>query len=137
MLICVGIGVQAAIPISALLPVWVAAAAWGVSGLGMGISYSLATLATIETAETGEEGAASAAVQLAEALGIGLGTGVVGAVVAFGAIEMGGMAPAIFIADLLMLVVGLVALWVVGRIPERVGVPEDGRPAGSAAYPPL
>ena len=39
--------------------------------------------------------------------------------------------------DLLMLVVGLVALWVVGRIPERVGVPEDGRPAGSAAYPPL
>jgi MFS family permease len=136
-MICIGIGVQAAIPLSALLPVWVAAAAWGVSGFGMGISYSLATLATIETAETGEEGAASAAVQLAEALGIGLGTGVVGAVVAFGAIELGGMAPAIFVADLLMLVVGVIALWVVGRIPERLAVPEEGRRASSAAYPPL
>ena len=86
----------------------------------------------------GEEGAASAAVQLAEALGIGLGTGVVGAVVAYGATELFGMAPAITIADLLMLVVCGIALLAAARMPERVTAGEEEvRPAGSAAYPPL
>ena len=136
-LIAVGIGMEAAIPVTAL-PVWVAAAGWAVSGLGMGISYSTSTLATIETARSGEEGAASAAVQLAEALGIGLGTGVVGAVVAYGATELFGMAPAITIADLLMLVVCGIALLAAARMPERVTAGEEEvRPAGSAAYPPL
>ncbi|HET9541217.1 MAG TPA: hypothetical protein VFQ46_11505, partial [Candidatus Limnocylindria bacterium] len=87
---------------------------------------------------SGEEGAASAAVQLAEALGIGLGTGVVGAVVAYGATELFGMAPAITIADLLMLVVCGIALIAAARMPERVTASgEEVRPAGSAAYPPL
>ena len=104
----------------------------------MGIAYSQATLATIETAQSGEEGAASAAVQLAEALGIGLGTGLAGAVVAYGATELSGMAPAIFIADVLMLIVCVVALGVVGRVPEpAVAVEGEMRRAGTAAYPPL
>ncbi len=104
----------------------------------MGIAYSQATLATIETARSGEEGAASAAVQLAEALGIGLGTGLAGAVVAYGATELSGMAPGIFIADVLMLIVCVVALGVAGRVPEpAVAVEGEMRPAGTAAYPPL
>jgi MFS family permease len=136
-LIAIGIGVEAAIPITAL-PVWLAAVGWGVSGLGMGIAYSLATLATIETAQAGEEGAASAAVQLAEALGIGLGTGLAGAVVAYGETELGGMAPAITIANVLMLIACGIALSAAGRMPEPATAGEgEVRPAGSAAYPPF
>ena len=137
-LIAIGIGMEAVIPVTAV-PVWLAAAGWGVGGFGMGIAYSQATLATIETAQSGqEEGAASAAVQLAEALGIGLGTGLAGAVVAYGATELSGMAPGIFIADVLMLIVCVVALGVVGRVPEpAVAVEGEMRRAGTAAYPPL
>lgn len=136
-LIAIGIGMEAVIPITAV-PIWLAAAGWGVGGFGMGIAYSQATLATIETAQSGEEGAASAAVQLAEALGIGLGTGLAGAVVAYGATELSGMAPGIFIADVLMLIVCVVALGVASRVPEpAVAVEGEMRPAGTAAYPPL
>jgi MFS family permease len=103
-LIALGIGMEAVIPVTALAPIWLAAVAWAISGLGMGIAYSLATLAVIEGAQPGTEGAASASVQLAEALGIGLGTGVAGAVVALSAGSVG-LAPGLATADLLMLVV--------------------------------
>lgn len=117
-LIGVGIALEAAVPLTSLAPVWLAAAGWAVSGLGMGIAYSTATLTIIESAPAGGEGAASAAVQLANTLGIGLGTGVAGAVVAFGAAGTLGEAPAIAVADVLMLVICGVTLAIVGRMPD-------------------
>lgn len=116
-LILVGIALETLVPLTALAPVWLVAAAWAVSGLGIGVAYSTATLICIETAPAGGEGAASAAIQLATTLGIAIGTGVAGGVVSLGA-QTVGLAPGIAVANLLMLVVGSVAISLVPRMPD-------------------
>jgi MFS family permease len=115
-LVALGIGFEAVVPVSSLAPVWLAAVGWAIGGLGMGMSYSMLTLASIESAPSGTEGAASASVQLAEALGIALGTGVTGSVVAIGAVALG-LAPAIALAEIAMLLVCGLGLLLVGRVP--------------------
>jgi hypothetical protein len=52
------------------------------------ISYSLTTLSAIQLAPPGGEGAASASIQLASTLGIAVGTGIAGAVVAIAAVPV-------------------------------------------------
>jgi MFS family permease len=66
------------------IPVAVAALAWGIAGLGQGLSYSPLTLVTLAEAEPGREGAATASLQLTDVLGTALGTGFGGAIVAVG-----------------------------------------------------
>jgi MFS family permease len=127
-LILAGIVLETLVPITALPPVQLAAAAWAVAGLGMGLTFSTATLICIETAPPGGEGATSAAVQLANALGIAFGTGLAGAVVSLGAITIG-LAPGIVIANLLMFVAGALALSLVPRMPDRA---PPGAPAVAA-----
>ena len=70
--------------LSERVPVVVAALAWGVAGLGMGVAYSTTALVVLEMAPPGREGAASASMQLANVLGVALGTGFGGAIVALG-----------------------------------------------------
>jgi MFS family permease len=116
--VAAGIAMVSAVAISAVPPVAVVAAAWAVAGLGMGLAYSTTTLAVIESAAPGREGAASASVQLANTLGIALGTGVAGGVVALAAQGPLGLAPGIVIADLLMLIVVLLGLATARRMEE-------------------
>jgi len=63
-------------------PLLVAAIAWGLAGLGMGVAYSTAAVVILESAPPERAGEASAALQLAITLGIAIGTGVGGAVLA-------------------------------------------------------
>jgi MFS family permease len=58
--------------------------AWGVAGLGMGLAYAPLALTVLGEAKAGQEGAATSGIQLSDTLGTALGTGVAGAVVAFG-----------------------------------------------------
>lgn len=53
---------------------------WALSGLGMGLGHSAASLLCIASAPKGQEGTVSAQLQLCEALGIALGTGLGGAI---------------------------------------------------------
>jgi MFS family permease len=122
-LIGVGIGIEAAIPVTSL-PIWVAAAAWAVAGLGMGLAYSTATLVVIETAEPGTEGAAATAAQLSNTLGVAIGTGLAGGIVAFGATGLGGLAPAITIANLVLVVVCGATVLIARRVPDSKPEPE-------------
>ncbi|HVM96048.1 MAG TPA: MFS transporter, partial [Candidatus Acidoferrales bacterium] len=62
------------------IPVALAALTWGISGLGIGIAYSTITLVVLAAAPAGSEGTASAAMQLANVLGVALGTGFGGAI---------------------------------------------------------
>ncbi len=64
------------------VPVLTAVVTWGVCGLGMGIAYSTTTLVVLESAPAGQEGESSAAIQLSNVLGVALGTGLGGAVLA-------------------------------------------------------
>jgi MFS family permease len=124
---------QALVPLSAAVPTWTAAAAWAVAGLGMGLSYSTLTLAVIESAPTGSEGGAIASAQLANTLGIAVGTGLAGAVVAMAAGGSLGLAPGVVMADLVMLAVLLLALAAARRMPRRAGVQAADRLAGAPA----
>jgi MFS family permease len=63
-------------------PLAIAWLAWVLAGLGMGIAHSTISLTVLEEAEAGAEGFASAALQLAHALGVAAGAGLAGAAVA-------------------------------------------------------
>jgi MFS family permease len=66
------------------VPVVVGIFGWGVAGLGMGLAYAPLSLIVLGEASQGREGAAASALQLSDVLGIALGTGVAGALVALG-----------------------------------------------------
>lgn len=66
------------------LPVAVSVLAWGLAAFGMGMAYSPLSVTVLGAAAPGEEGAASAALQLSDTLGISIGTGIGGALIAFG-----------------------------------------------------
>jgi predicted MFS family arabinose efflux permease len=67
------------------VPVSVAVIAWAIGGLGMGLSYAPVSLVVLGQAPTGGVGTATASLQLCDTLGIALGTGASGAIVAAGA----------------------------------------------------
>jgi MFS family permease len=127
-----GIVLVAAVPITSFPPVPLAATAWAIAGLGMGLAYSSTTLAVIESAAPGSEGSASASVQLANTLGIALGTGGAGAIVAWSGQGPLGLAPGILIADTLMLMVVVIAVAAVRRMPFAL----DSTDGGGVGRPP-
>jgi MFS family permease len=67
------------------VPAATAVLAWAVGGLGMGLSYAPLSLVVLAEAPSGGEGTASAALALCDTLGVALGTGISGAIVAAGA----------------------------------------------------
>jgi MFS family permease len=73
--------------LAVLLP-WVPPATgiviWGVAGFGMGLAYSTPSLVVLREAPVAEQGTATAGLQLSDVLGASLGTGIGGAVIAFG-----------------------------------------------------
>jgi predicted MFS family arabinose efflux permease len=75
-------GVSSVLFEAVTIPVAVAAACWAVTGFGMGLAYPTTTLAMLAEAAPGREGSASSALQLADVLGVALGTGLGGAAVA-------------------------------------------------------
>jgi MFS family permease len=112
-------------------PVWVVSLAWGVAGLGIGLAYSTLTLIVLERAGKGQEGTAATALQLANVLGVALGTGTGGATL--GLLMAAGRSQAFAIAaiDALMVAVAGLGLAATRRLPQR---PPDTL-ATSAALP--
>ncbi len=76
------IGVALLITVALGAPVGVALLAWAFGGLGMGVAYAPLAVTVLAEARPGLEGEASASLQLADGLGIAIGTGLGGAVVA-------------------------------------------------------
>jgi MFS family permease len=105
--------------LSPVTPLWVAPSVWALGGLGIGIAHAPTTLTALGWARRGQEGQASAAVQLTDVLGTGLGTGVAGAAVA--AVHQHGGSPrlGLLIAFAAGAVVATLALAVSPRLPSR------------------
>jgi MFS family permease len=82
-LIACGIALMIAVAEN-VVPTATAVLAWGIAGLGMGISYSPIALVVLAEAPSGGEGAATSAMQLSDTLGTALGTGVAGAILSAG-----------------------------------------------------
>jgi MFS family permease len=91
-------------------------AAWGLAGLGVGLAFSTLTLVVLETAPAGQEGTATAAVQLTNVLGIALGAGLGGVLVAYASAAGGLPTRGILIQDLLMIGVIVLAACAASRL---------------------
>jgi MFS family permease len=117
-LVAVGIALIA-ITLSAAVPVPIAAVGWGCAGLGMGFSYSMASVVVLAEAPGDSVGASSAGLQLADNLGIALGTGLGGAIVAAGEAAPWSRRTSILAIDVLMVAVALLGAVVAMRLPRR------------------
>jgi MFS family permease len=96
---------------------------WGLSGLAMGLAYSPLSLTMLASATPGQEGAATSALQLSDTLGVALGTGTAGALVAWGSTAgwQPGVGPAlVFVMSALVAGTGAV---LARRLPSRL--PDD------------
>lgn len=110
-------------------PAWTAALSWGVVGLGIGLAYSTLTLVVLETAAAGREGSASSALQLANVLGVALGTGLGGAALSMALRAGRSQADGLRIADAMMILAAALGLAAARRLPSSA----SGRPDETAA----
>ena len=116
--------IGSALSLSSAVPIAVFAAVWGIAGLGVGLMYSPITVTVLASAPRGQEGAASASLELAGVLGIALGTGIGGALVALAASLDWSERAGILSVDLATVTVALAALVAATRLPR--GVPGAG-----------
>ena len=119
LLIACGIGLMIAVADGAV-PTAIAVLAWGIAGLGMGIAYSPIALAVLAEAPVGGEGAATSAMQLSDTLGIALGTGVGGAIVAAGDSLDWQHGRALMIAFVICAAVAVATALGTGRLPATI-----------------
>lgn len=113
--------------LSPAVPVATGIVAWAVAGLGMGLAYAPIALTVLAEAPKGEEGTASASMNLADNLGVALGTGLGGAAIAYGEISHWTPRTGIALAFVIVLsaaAVGAVASRGLPGAPDRVEQPE-------------
>jgi len=113
-------GVALMLGVAQGLPVGLAVVAWAIGGFGIGMAYAPQAVTVLASARPGEEGSASAAIQLCDAVGIALGTGLAGGLISYGdghAWAVDRSVTAVFVLALAGCVGGLVAS---GRLPVRV-----------------
>ena len=83
--VCITVGTAGmATVLSPAMPVAAAIAAWAVGGLGMGLAYAPISMLVLSEAAPGQQGSAMSGLQLSDVLGSALGTGLGGAIIAFG-----------------------------------------------------
>ena len=131
-LIVAGLTGVAAIILNPDAPVVLAAAAWAVAGLGMGLAYPATTLTALGLAQPGEEGSAASSLQVAETVGVAVGAGAVGALFALASyLDRTGSDGLLwgFVLTLLAIIVGIApalhlsptSLWADGRFASQLG----------------
>ena len=77
-------GIAVMLGVALGLPVVFAVVAWAIAGFGIGTAYAPQAVTVLAAAKPGEEGSASAAIQLSDAVGVALGTGVAGGIISLG-----------------------------------------------------
>jgi MFS family permease len=120
------------------VPVWVAAVAWGIAGLGMGLSYSTTAVTVLSEADSaGQPGAATAALQLSDVLGQALGTGIAGAIVAVALSSGWARRDALVIVFAVMVVVAALSVAAARRFPPDPKRLSEAVPSEPAVDQPL
>jgi MFS family permease len=102
-----------------VLPPVVGVLTFGLAGLGIGIAYSPISLIVLALAPPREIGTATSGLQLTDVLGESLGTGVTGAILAFAVRAAIAPSAPLAVAFGIGLAVGVVALLLTVRLPER------------------
>jgi MFS family permease len=122
-IIVLGIAGEAA-SLNVDVPVWETVAAWGLGGFGIGLAYPILSVLALRGAPLGTEGRATASVQLADNLGIAMGSGVGGVAVAIGVAAGGGTAIGLAATFALTGVAAFLGLVTARRLPRSV-VPRE------------
>jgi MFS family permease len=120
LVIAVGIGLMI-VSTRAGAPVALATLAWAIGGLGMGLSYAPVSLVVLGEAPTESVGSATASLQLCDTLGIALGTGASGAIVAAGAAFGWTSGNALAIAFSICIAFAIAGAIAATRLPTQVG----------------
>ena len=118
LIVAAGIACQAA-ALSPAVSLAVGVAGWAVGGFGIGLAYSPISLIVLGEAPSGQEGVASASLQLAENLGVALGAGLGGVLVAAGAAAGWPASAGIGGAFAMTAAVALLAAVLARRVPRR------------------
>jgi MFS family permease len=93
--------------------------AFGVAGLGMGLSYSPLTLIVLREASVATQGASTSALSLTDSIGATLGTGISGAIIAAAVRSTGEPVLGIVAAFVVAIVILSVGLGLTGRLKPR------------------
>jgi len=134
------IAVGSALTLLALLPgvpPAIAVLTWIAPGIGMGFMYSAVTLVVLRGVAVSEQGSTTSSLQLSDILGTALGTGVAGAVIAFG-VRSGGDAlgvalACVFAMSTVVAVLGGLASGRVGTVGIARSAPAVPRSAPSGS----
>ncbi len=126
---CVIVGLAGMVAVGRGAPVALAVLAWTVAGLGMGLGYAPLAVTVLAAAPGGEEGDAASALQLSDALGVAVGAGIGGWVIATGDQRGTTVAAATTVVFLIALVIGLGGLLAAGRLPAEVPTAPAGEPS--------
>jgi MFS family permease len=119
-LLLVAVGIAGMVAVLGSLPIPLAVPVWGVAGFGIGLAYSPISVTVLGLAEAGREGAASASVQLCDVLGVALGTGAAGALVALGDAQAWAPRRALELAFALTAVVAVLGAVAARRLPTAL-----------------
>ena len=131
-LLAVGIG-GVALALSPSVPIAVFAISWAVAGFGIGLIYAPLTITVLSAAPPGQQGAATASLELCGVLGIALGTGIGGALVALAASLDWTTRRGVLTVDLVTVVVAVVAFVATARLPRDVAESAATAPAVAPA----
>ncbi len=115
------VGTAAAGLMLAGAPLAVLYVGWTIAGLGMGVAYPTLYLVAMESASPGREGAALAPIQLTDALGAALGTGLAGGALALATGIGGPIQVGLAVGFALGLVAALGVFASAPRIRPRIG----------------
>jgi len=102
------------------LPIPLVMVAWTTAGFGIGMAYSPLSVAVLGLAEPGTEGVASSSIQLADCLGIALGTGLAGAFVALGDAQGWATSSALAIAFPITMAAAVGGIFAARRLPTTL-----------------
>ncbi len=134
--VLVGAGVALLmVTVSDSVPAALGVLAWGIGGLGIGMAYSPLSVTALAEAAPGQEGTATSALQLSDVLGVALGTGLGGVIIAHGAQggEAGG--PALVGVFGVALAVSVIGLALSRRLPKAIVAGADEKAVQAVAEP--
>jgi MFS family permease len=102
------------------LPIPLCIAMWTIAGFGIGMAYAPLSVTVLGLAEPGREGAASSSIQLADTLGVALGTGLGGAFVALGEAQGWATSTALAIAFPITCAAAITGIAAARRLPTAL-----------------
>jgi MFS family permease len=105
--------------LSPAVPALLGIVVWGIAGFGIGLAYAPLSLVTLANAPEGQEGKISASLQLSDMLGVALGTGIAGVLVAGGASITGSNTAGLIATFVVGGAVGFATVFLSRRVPGR------------------